>query len=105
MLGVSTAKTQSFINMKCLCVLGCWSCRYLGYHKHFQWQETYGAFGKLCLNNKYQCLFCKIILSGGGKVGGWQGREELPGEKNPMFLVSFLFFQFYYEKLKEYYSE
>ena len=53
LIGVNIAKGQCVINMKCLCVLGCWSCGYLGYHKHFLWQEIYVAFGEvMSLDNK-----------------------------------------------------
>lgn len=76
--------------MKCLCVSGCRSCRYLGYRKHFLWQETHGAFGEVGVRIIRGSVFsCKrIILSGGGVVVAWQGGEQLPGEKHLAFLVS-----------------
>lgn len=93
LIEVNTTKAQTFINMKCLCVSGYWNRRYPRYHKHFLWQETYGAFGEVVslANQQQHCYSCKIIiLSGGGGVVGWQGREELLGEKHPETLVLFL---------------
>ena len=65
LIEVNTAKAQSVINMKCLCVSGYWNRRYLRYHKHFLWQETYGAFGEVVslANQQQHCYSTPCYLT------------------------------------------